>query len=87
MCSIPTNSCQYCVTKPEVGIEDVDVQTIADKLDSGFHPSGEGQIRSNQYVACWPLQKTAGLKRAAVRGSRVAYVADIRKLPHVAPND
>jgi len=33
------------------------------------------KMRSNQYVDGSPLQKTAELKRAAVRWSRVAYAA------------
>jgi len=46
-----------------------------DKLDSGFHPSRVGKMRSNEFVAGWPLQKTARLKPKARRWSRVAYVA------------
>jgi len=47
----------------------------ADKLDSGFHLSGVGKMRSYKYVDGWPLQKTAELKRATVRWSRVSYAA------------
>jgi len=53
-----------------------------------------GKMRSNQYVAGWPLHKTEGLKRAAVRWSRVAYASvvaldidiDIGELVHLTIN-
>ena len=47
----------------------------SDHLDSGFQPSGVGKMSSCQYVDGWPLQKTAKLKRAAVRWPRMAYAA------------
>jgi len=31
------------------------------KLDSGFHPSVVGKMRSSKYVVGWPLRKSAGL--------------------------
>jgi len=39
----------------------------ADKLDSGFHPSGVGKMSSNWYVVGWSLQNTVELKRPAVQ--------------------
>jgi len=59
----------------------------ANKLDSGFHPSGEGRMRSMQLVCSeCPLQKIAELKYAAFSWSLVVYMQPLRRtLPHGSP--
>ena len=57
----------------------------ADNLDSVFHSYGVGKMSSRQYVDEWLLQKTAKLKRAAIRWLRVAYCNRRRKQPHMVP--
>jgi len=47
----------------------------ADKFDSGFNSCRVGKMRNNLYVAERPLQKTEGLKCAALSWSSVDYAA------------